>query len=1119
MNPVLDDSAARLRAVDPNISAITEAPAGSGKTTVLTTRELALLGGVERPENILTLTFTNAAAAEMRHRIIDQLTAEHDADEASDHERATAILAARAIENSQARDWALTSNPNRLRIMTFDALAHSILRASPTTVTMGGVPEITDDPQRYYEQAVESLIANIDPDTADGQACIALLRHLDNDHYRASGLLTQLLGKRDQWLPLMTADHGGLVASVERSVNEMTAADVAIIKSALKPQAATLLYLINNAQGNLDADHPLMTVDSQSLPDGSDAAAEAQWYRVIGHWLTTAQGDVRKTVTKNEGFVAGKAGAEAKQAMLAFLADSDVAHALVVARNILAANEDDQDSGYRVLELLAGALPMLVAELNLLFARDAVADHTHIFSAAVAALGDDEAPTDLALSLDMDIRHILVDEFQDTSLIQLELLRALMRGWTGEDGRTFFAVGDPMQSVYLFRDAAVSNFIGVQQFGIGDIQPEALRLTRNFRSERAIVEFNNAIYSCSFPKQADLCRGAVPYSESCSVKSATTSEPVCAEMFIGEVNAARAAEAQSIAQYIARRRNENEGETVAVLVRSRSHLAELIPALDEANIPWTGTDIKPLKDLGVCADIVSMARAIAQPEDNVSLLALLRSPMIGLTLKDIQTVLGDRQLSLSALLSPAGELNDTTQAALDRLTSNLTMAQARYLRRPFRVVVEGLWLALGGAAAIHDVSYLQGADTVLDTLTTYEIRFGEVDLEGFERKLEKLYAKSGRAGNNPVQIMTIHKSKGLEFDHVILPRLGDGGRSDAAPLINWKQWRSADGRAHIAISPMAEEGHVAGDLYEKLRALNAESNELEKTRLLYVATTRAIKSLWLSAAMALAKSSEFDAVMPTPSTLGGKIWAALNDRYCVNRHPVDGSVFKQWLPARSEFVRIDARWQAPQIANTSPIAVPKESYEVPAFANRPELDWVNHNARAIKACLMGIVARTDWSARPLTPEVVTGLRKQIDSILRSQGVRLRELTTANAEVTRGLLAIAASDKLSSSIRRKHGTRRFGARVHAQGETFIVDALILDGPDCLLLDIDLGESTTRLSAADIVKAGVEARTAKARHLLPETGGLSKTVSYGVYFPLLDELVYLDAEGGIVSRQAA
>src|SRR5204863_1779022 len=140
-------------------------------------------------------------------------------------------------------------------------------------------------------------------------------------------------------------------------------------------------------------------------------------------------------------------------------------------------------------------------------------------SAARAALTQDSAPTPLAERLGTRISHILVDEFQDTSRDQFELLRTLTQDWSQGDGRTLFLVGDPMQSIYGFRNAEVGRFSTVRAAGLGQLRLRPLELRRNFRSAPALVHWCNEIFANVFPAADDVRRGAVRHLASVAART------------------------------------------------------------------------------------------------------------------------------------------------------------------------------------------------------------------------------------------------------------------------------------------------------------------------------------------------------------------------------------------------------------------------------------------------------------------------------------------------------------------------------------------------------------------------------------------------------------------------
>ncbi len=197
------------------------------------------------------------------------------------------------------------------------------------------------------------------------------------------------------------------------------------------------------------------------------------------------------------------------------MADALTGHPQAVAlldavRSLPPARYDEEE--WRVLVAQLRVLRLAVAELELVFAARRVADYPRFAWAARQALGAPDAPTDTALALDAELRHVLVDEFQDTSEAQVRLLESLTAGWQRDDGRTLFLVGDPMQSIYRFRNADVGLFLDIRARGLGAVALEPLTLAVNFRSTVPVVEWINECFGRVLPAADDMLRGAVSYA-------------------------------------------------------------------------------------------------------------------------------------------------------------------------------------------------------------------------------------------------------------------------------------------------------------------------------------------------------------------------------------------------------------------------------------------------------------------------------------------------------------------------------------------------------------------------------------------------------------------------------
>ena len=430
--------------------------------------------------------------------------------------------------------------------------------------------------------------------------------------------------------------------------------------------------------------------------------------------------------------------------------------------------------------------------------------------AALNALGDGLNPSELALKLDHQLRHILVDEFQDTSSSQFRLLQRLLEGWqeanldSGDKPRTLFIVGDGMQSIYGFREANVGLFLEARRFGVNGVALVDCPLQTNFRSDPVIVEWINHTFSAAFPKVENMSRGAVPHETAIAFNAADSGSEVRLFGFTGDD--ALLAEAEKTVALIRSAQTLDPDGSIAILVRSRGHLKSIIPALSRAGMQWNATDIDPLLSYGTIHDLLSLTKAMYNLADKVSWVALLRTPWIGLDNNDLYHLLSaDKTQTVWSAITNDELLAGLSQSGRIRLQGArllLRTAQSQRLRQTPRSWIEGTWHALGGAATCAE-NEMQFVDDYLQLLERFHQ--GELlqSVALFEQAVGRLYA-SALATDSKISLMTIHKSKGLEFDTVILPGLGRAPRSDDKSLLMWQEYLSDDGHeSGLVISPQA----------------------------------------------------------------------------------------------------------------------------------------------------------------------------------------------------------------------------------------------------------------------------------------------------------------------------
>jgi ATP-dependent exoDNAse (exonuclease V) beta subunit len=376
---VIYDAAEREIALDPARSFIVEAPAGSGKTGLLTQRFLRLLGVVERPATIIAMTFTRKAASEMKERIHKALENAGKPEELglSDYEKRTRQLATEALARGKERGWDLVEDPGQLQIQTIDSLCAMLTRQMPVISEFGGLGKVVEDARDLYRQAARDTVRKL---TEGGPRERALFHrialHFDNEMGRLEKQVADMLQKREQWAGLPRASGDSLV-----------------------------------------------------------------------------------------------------------------------------------DDFAELLELAA-------ASLRDVFRRAGRVDFTEVARAARKALGTPESPTDLLYSLDYRIEHLLVDEFQDTSRAQYDLVKALTEQWSEGDNRSLFLVGDPMQSIYRFREAEIGLFLRCwHDERLGDVRLQQVNLKTNFRSTPELIEWVQTNIGPTMPEENPRL-GAVKFRES-----------------------------------------------------------------------------------------------------------------------------------------------------------------------------------------------------------------------------------------------------------------------------------------------------------------------------------------------------------------------------------------------------------------------------------------------------------------------------------------------------------------------------------------------------------------------------------------------------------------------------
>jgi len=1022
------DAEARAAALDPRSSILLQAPAGSGKTAVLTQRFLRLLCTVDEPGAILAITFTLKAAAEMRTRIMRALRGE-----IADHDPCAAevrSLASEARRHAEARGWNLLENPAVLRIQTIDSFNYWLASQLPLAARAGGTLNIAETPAALYRRAAQRTLAAADGDAPLAAALELLFERLDNQYHTVERLLAHMLELRGHWLRyVLEHEPQGLCARVNASLTDIVRGRLAALEAALP---RTLLRA------------------AQSLPGvgtlGSAPECLTAWQRLAS--LTLTRDGWRRSLSARflgAAFETPAACTALREciAALSLLPGLEMALREVAALPAPTLSAADAEAIAALSRVLAHA----AAELQARFAEAGRVDYTYVTGAARAALSETGQPTELALRTGLALRHILVDEFQDTSLAQFELLESLTVGWEEGDGRTLFVVGDPMQSIYRFRDAEVGLFIAARARGIGPVRLTPLKLTRNFRATPALVEWVNQTFAQVLPAADDLQLGAIAFSASVGARRAQAGgEAGGIRVQLRLYPDDRVGEARAIAARIAELRRSDPHGSVAVLVSAHAHATPVIAALSELGIAVLGVDLVPLAQRPIVRDLVQLSRALHDLADRNAWLALLRAPWCGARLATLTELsAADRPQLLWEALGDPRRLARCPPGEAVRLTRVHAVLAAALERRTTRTEadwLESTWVQLGGPDA-YPAADLEDARAFFAALAARSAAFEWRTPADFDALLGDLYSVPQGTAEQPVSVMTMHRAKGLEFDHVFLPALERSSRGGEQSLLGWVDLPREGGGSDLLLAPVPAIGEAADQEVAALiqRFANARAGH-ERARLLYVAVTRARESLHLSAAPRLRTDGR---VRIEGRTLLGGLWGVLGEEFAfepvATGAPTPTPAASLPLPLQ----RLSATWRAIELPEAPPVTrlpLGRASLELPEFS------WVGETQRHIGTIVHRLLA-TAADRDPLPDAAqIERERHRVLGQLRDLGVGEHERREA-ADTIVTALARALEDErgrwiLAAGHREPHSELALTGIADGRLRSVVIDRCFIDG---------------------------------------------------------------------------
>ncbi|WP_161555693.1 double-strand break repair helicase AddA [Mangrovicoccus ximenensis] len=846
----------QIEAARPHESTWLAANAGSGKTRVLTNRVARLLLSGVAPQNILCLTYTKAAASEMQNRLFQTLgewAMRPDAELRADLQKLgeTGLDEDRLLRARRLFARAIET-PGGLKIQTIHSFCAALLRRFP--LEAGVSPQFTEIDERTQAAMIERVVEEM-ADGPEAHLIDALAFQMGGEDI--AGLSAQILHARADFAALPDEEALWEAMGLLPGQSEADLVDLAFAPGDRRLLEALVPVLQSKGGNDGKAGAALARLAPFEPSMGLLKGLEGPF--LFGATAKTPFGPKTDSFpTKPTRQALGPDLVEALNGLMSRVADArTLGLALTAAKRT------------RVLHRYAEAfLPRIEAAK---LARGWL-DFDDLILRTRALLMDPAVAQWVLYKLDGGIDHILVDEAQDTSPEQWDVVRLLAQEFTAGEGtrgdvpRTIFVVGDKKQSIYSFQGADPREFDRMRgHFGEGLASIGATlhsrELAHSFRSAAAVLTAvdrtfpevsglgdppEHVAFRTTYPGRVDLWPAILPDKESGEEENADGWDPVDRldpESPVAQLALAVAKEARQLVDTAhlpagnGTGRRIHEGDLLILFRRRGDLFFETMRALKAEGLEVAGADrIKLGEELAV-RDLLALLSFLALPEDDLSLAAALRSPVFGWTEDDLFRLAHPRPAgSYLWTALRQSEAHPDTYAILDDLR------RLADLRRPYDLLDRILTRHRGRCRLIARLG--PECEEAIDGLLQQALDYEQSEIPSLTGFLEWMAAedveikRQAEAAGRAVRLMTVHGSKGLEAPVVILPDCAAFHNSGQDVLLpregSWPAWRVSRDELPPALQEAAE------------AVAHAEAEE--RDRLLYVAMTRAEQWLIVAAA-------------------------------------------------------------------------------------------------------------------------------------------------------------------------------------------------------------------------------------------------------------------------------
>ncbi len=836
----MTDSYDRKQTRDLTKSFIVQAPAGSGKTTLLINRFILALASSERPEKVLAITFTKKAAEEMRERVISFLNISEDK---LDDDLALALKIIKG--KSQNNNWNLDKDPSRLSIMTIDAFCIWLKARVPSSRMGSYTYSIDEFPENLYKKSARNAIRQFvlrEGKTTKNQ----LLTNLDNDWARLEKFIVEMLSYRHHYLIDVGLDLNKDV--INKSFRTYAVQKISAIKASFSPEfLGQLISLYNYSNSNLNEEKI-----SNSLTCNFENIEI--WQKILKRIIFNQDLSLKKRITSSSGFPStnkdNNIATKMKRDWANFIESINKNKVLRDGLYGLATLHPNGLSNFEgnLLKEISTIFKYATVFLNLTFVEQRKIDFNQLLIDGINLLDDRITNEYFYDNLGFWFTHILVDEVQDTSAAQLALIKKIIAYWDGDERYSLFMVGDFMQSIYRFRKALPEHFSEILETGrFANIHLNLIILKSNFRAQSNLVQWVNEL----MPKImcANGCDNMNFQLQQATKKS--EGEPVA---FFNTKKYGEEYEAKIVIDTIknisASAGREGEIITIGILARNRSHLSKIIQKLNQSKMSFVTSDIRTIRDFAVVNELLAITRCLLHPEDKVAFFAFISGPWIGMSLAEIH---GFASNFFSENCLNSDRIDPRFSGYID-LVKLLEVGRRELEYLTLSSVVMKMWDALDGNQYFADQNSFLAVNIFFKELSYLENEEKLITNVKLESRLNVPFSEADHSGNVKIQLMTIHKSKGLEFDYVILPGLNKRPRYEEPSIIASKLFKTNKNQSIGLVAPFVK--NDKDSFYNYLNNFERQNRTNEVIRLLYVVLTRAKKKIFILGEFGESNSSE-----------------------------------------------------------------------------------------------------------------------------------------------------------------------------------------------------------------------------------------------------------------------